>query len=468
MPRVVIEAPGKEKLFLGWCAPGAGGGLPAYPAEVSRNNAGVLHAIGADGAQRRGIPADVRPGLHWVVVRAGGGELRLRAIRDWVDFRTPIVAAVPRAPSNSEKKKTEVVELAPEEVRKKNADRWDRMLKNREDRRGGGPEPRPNAGKNRYEESERAADETGIKRQQKKRLKAMKREAGAIERREDDEVPDTANALLELKDEKGEGGWDNDNEELYSDDAEEKFVFDEIAEDDAGNVSVDEDDAPEGEHGGDLLSSFGRELQVLLDKGPDGANVGGSPAGGICKEDDAILQEAENEVAEEDSAEVRGRGRPRQRDSGSEIVAEGKAEGRGANGLMGEVGAPARKRRLVEKPPARGALGVPPVAPGAVAESHPVPPALQMPPSAPPLAATAPLPSESELTQRLVQRLQEGQGQCTLSEATQALGLKDRNSPLYKKALGVIKVVARTVKEAGQQRPMLVLRPEYGGPRAPD
>merc|ERR1719316_1742197 len=57
-------------------------------------------------------------------------------------------------------------------------------------------------------DDERIKDETGHQKQQKKRAKALQKEAGAVDNVEDnDEVPETANALLSLKRDRGEAGW---------------------------------------------------------------------------------------------------------------------------------------------------------------------------------------------------------------------------------------------------------------------
>ncbi|CAE7566192.1 COL6A6 [Symbiodinium natans] len=142
-------------------------------------------------------------------------------------------------------------------------------------------------------------DETGIKKQEEKRRKVLKKQEMAVrEGAEEEAVPDVASSLHELKRQKGgEAGWDFSDEEQFSDDQEERFDFDDQLENTAaqaedqgmpvGEEVAEADDEDQDVH----LSSFGEEVEVLL-KGGDPQEAHDSPALAETEDIEALGSEA--------------------------------------------------------------------------------------------------------------------------------------------------------------------------------
>eukprot|EP00929_Paragymnodinium_shiwhaense_P106973 TRINITY_DN728_c0_g1_i4.p1 TRINITY_DN728_c0_g1~~TRINITY_DN728_c0_g1_i4.p1 ORF type:complete len:632 (-),score=134.28 TRINITY_DN728_c0_g1_i4:210-2105(-) len=145
--------------------------------------------------------------------------------------------------------------------------------------------------KQAFSDSAWLKDDTGIDRQRRKLLKALKRKADAIARAEDEEVPHTANALLMLKSERGEGLWDFAADEEFSDDEVEENLLPEAKEKegtfgeerrkgmdeaqkdldyDAGCAPLPANDEGEEVEEGDQLTGYGQEIEALLQR-MDGA-----------------------------------------------------------------------------------------------------------------------------------------------------------------------------------------------------
>merc|ERR1719210_337604 len=73
-----------------------------------------------------------------------------------------------------------------------------------------------------YPDKEYVEDQTGLKKQAKKRRKLHKQ---AQQHAEDEDAPETANSMLELKATRGEDGWDFSDGEQFSDDEQDNFEF---------------------------------------------------------------------------------------------------------------------------------------------------------------------------------------------------------------------------------------------------
>merc|ERR1719291_723521 len=106
-----------------------------------------------------------------------------------------------------------------------------------------GTNDKPPAKEVAYPDQEHLKDESGLKRQAKKRKKLHQ---AAGRNAEDEDAPETANSMLELKASRGEDGWDFDQGEQFSDDEQDNFEFDDqldtVKEED-GAVSADEEAA---------------------------------------------------------------------------------------------------------------------------------------------------------------------------------------------------------------------------------
>jgi len=317
-------------------------------------------------------------------------------------------------------------------VRKEQAERWEKMLERRSSRAGtrekllrGDILTAVALPKVAYPEDDRLKDETGLNKQKNKKKKQLKKEQGAVENAEDDDVVTSANALHSLKNQRGEGGWDFEDGEAYSDDEAEEIGFDDQLQqpEEAEPVPSADEDEPEGEKG-DLLSGHGQELEVLLEQygeegaGPDGKTLNDADAGG------------------EDGEESEGeRCAKRQR-----IAADDDDE------------------PDVNNAAASGPAGAATAAPGARGPPQAVPPAPAKPAPKPFNLETA---TDDDLRSKVISSIKAAGGHCTLLGVAKALGLTNKGSPIYQRAVNVIKEVAVKKEIPGEGRPVLVLKPEF-------
>jgi len=285
MPQVRRAPARKEEIYVARAVPSA---LPEQKSDRL-----VLHKVlcsdgtctawGAHGISRSGRQMDVKTDLHWVMEPVPGG-MEIRPVKGWYDLvqtnsagagKQLVPAKRPPEAANVEIQK-QVCE------RKEIADRWDKMRKRgKEEEPRAGPsltrKPKVSTNAVAYPDKQQS-DETGIKKQEEKRRKVLrKQEMAHREGAEEEAVPDVASSLHELKRQKGgEAGWDFSDEEQFSDDQEERFDFDDQLEGTAaqtedqgmpaGEEVAAEDD---GENQDVQLSTFGEEVEVLL-KGPGG------------------------------------------------------------------------------------------------------------------------------------------------------------------------------------------------------
>lgn len=458
---------------------GASYGPDAFqiPATVDRKADGSATAktTASIGQVRVGRHTLVKPGLHWALVRNADGDYELQSVQGWLEFgppqkvqttpaTTPAPTPVPApasgsapAPKAQAKAKAgdkrnasalaklalkpdgdvgggEAELLANAGERKQFSERWE-SIKNRRDLREGQAEPgesEPSNSKSKREEypdEVRLNDETGARHQKKKAAKMYKKQAAALDDLEDmEDVPDTANALLDLKNQKGEGCWDFSDDELYSDDELDKFDWDadeglkKPEEEEEAAPSADEDEG-EDEEKGKELTTHGKELQVLIENYGEGEEPPASADGGDAVDggDVALLQAADAEAALPAASESDGE------------ASEGEGD--------------AKRRRKNETDGTKAAVSAP-AASLAVADTS---------------AAAVPEPTDTQLRTQAIACLRQKGGQCTLADAAAALGLRDRHSKLYQRVVAVLKQVASVERLAGQARPVLVLKKEHQG-----
>eukprot|EP00444_Apocalathium_aciculiferum_P012012 CAMPEP_0183455696 /NCGR_PEP_ID=MMETSP0370-20130417/127232_1 /TAXON_ID=268820 /ORGANISM="Peridinium aciculiferum, Strain PAER-2" /LENGTH=251 /DNA_ID=CAMNT_0025647295 /DNA_START=9 /DNA_END=761 /DNA_ORIENTATION=+ len=118
-----------------------------------------------------------------------------------------------------------------------------------------------------YLEEGRLKDATGIARQRKKVRKALKRQAWAQDNAEEADVPDTANALFQLKSQRGEGFWDFSDAEVHSDDEEEENFESHLAgpgHDNEEAVMAEDEEHADAQKQSGVMSSHGEEIERLL------------------------------------------------------------------------------------------------------------------------------------------------------------------------------------------------------------
>jgi len=422
MPRLTI-APRESKICVGRLDPaGSPGNHSAFErqASVRRSDSDVI-CIGVEGSIRSGKALDVKQDVHWVLQPTSGG-FQLSPVSGWYQFGTPALstkptkaavrpaaaaaaaaaasAAAPIAAGSSQS-----LELAAAEaelrrdagLRMQHADRWETML---EKRSGGiasvkmvrGQIPveaaKAETKKAAYPVEERLNDDSGIKRHKQKMQKALKRKADAMA--DNNEVPETANSLHNLKSENAEVMWDFEDGEKFSDDEQELVDFDE----DLQNEDAKEEAAPAPEAGdeaseaednedGDPLSTHGKELEVLLERH---TGVADAAEAGDVAENCAASSDSEAST-DEDANAAKPRSKPGDRDhlNGRVLVATPRS-----------VQAEADDSEL----------------------------------------------TDVELRRRTIACLRSRGGGCQLSEWVVAMGLRKPGSTLYKRAVAALKEVA--------------------------
>eukprot|EP00927_Polykrikos_kofoidii_P061033 TRINITY_DN55924_c0_g1_i1.p1 TRINITY_DN55924_c0_g1~~TRINITY_DN55924_c0_g1_i1.p1 ORF type:complete len:522 (-),score=120.96 TRINITY_DN55924_c0_g1_i1:180-1745(-) len=496
LPAESIEGPGQYEFpeSLRWKKQTAPAVVPVGSEGASSNGGGfgagssetplpVAVATHPNGYTRSGVPTDVKTKLHWVLEPTEGGGYVLRPLAAWYEFSKPSqsvcsTAAGAQAPVSGARKRKAAEDTAEMELRleaanrKQIADRWDDMTKRRSSRRpelhmkakrvgpavfpvapgedlSGDGVTRKSTDKTAYPEAERLNDDTGLKQQTQKRAKKIKKEANKIGGAEDEDAPTSANSLHELKRQKGEGGWDFSDEELHSDDEQDRWDFNDQLkhnEEEEKNASADEEIGEEGEKG-DLLTSHGKQIELLLQNNEEGGgdkdfNRGGADDGGSSASEEpsrkgaAPVKESSAAIAgsaslptsgAQQKSKVSARAAKAAASRGDTLVAPAKA-----------VSVPVTSRKRATPTPA----------------NHGVAP--------PPQQETAGQSDETmAIRQRVVQCLQKQGGRCTLKAAAEAVGLKDSKSKLYEAFVAVAKEVAKIEKIPGERRPLLVLKPEY-------
>lgn len=466
-----------------------GGGAYEIPAKATCVNDRKYVSEAPSGQIRDGLTTDVKPGFHWLLKKRPDGALELVEVKAWVEFATPRGPHVTRVQRNGDEEFKKAAT-----VRKEETERWDAMVARRNGRQPArvtrgqlqaeivrprvpkGDEPDATASsKVRYPEEERINDETGVKKYTAKIKKAQRKEAKALTQAEDEAVPDTADQLLALKTERGEDGWDFEDDERYSDDEQEKFDFDDQIKPTGANEedapSADEEEGEEGEKP-DMLTTHGKQIEILLnqfEEGPTLMEVDGA------ENEDGGDEPAEVESPDRGTADAERPVLARVPSSDSDSMAK-----RAPRGELAQPPAPKRRRKhelataAPTKPTAAAAQNgtTARVLGGAEAKkTSPVPIVVDVDEAAAPhptARATSkdklPTPRvKASLRDQLVQCLRDRGGRCGLSQAVGALGLRmgDQQSPMWQEAVTAIKEVATTQRVPGESRPVLVLLPAF-------
>lgn len=506
-----------------------GGGLD-HPVQMRQD--GQEHAIAVDarGLSRRGQPADVKIGVHWMLIRTPDGGFKLRRVTGWFEFGKPSAPlSMNRPPPSGD------AELKVEaNKRREEADRLEKMLERRDNRLG----VRVRFGdiikektliedtkrKIEHPEDERVNDEFGVSKQKKKMAKQLRKEANAVDQAEEDEVPETANALLKLKHERGEAGWDFSDEEAFSDDEQEKNDFEGGAIASAEQVdeaipSGDEDEGEDAEKR-DLLSAHGKQLEVILQNFEDNEQAQGADelSGDEDAPDDAKVPDdatassplisqtsASGDASEKVAVEAVGSKRRRlvqdaltsasaevpfdapvlaSVERGSEkavpqvsaepTAALSHALSRGPMAGIGGASSSTGASSIAVKPAAAVVAASEEVAtstssgvmPGTVAMSSTTGPSAAAPAATseratPMPATTAPDIEYTKLRQETIQCLRQQGGGCTLKQLTVAMNLKNTKSERYKNVTLILREVATLKMDPSIKKPVLKLLPEH-------
>mmetsp|Transcript_148082 Transcript_148082/g.261092 ORF Transcript_148082/g.261092 Transcript_148082/m.261092 type:complete len:518 (+) Transcript_148082:70-1623(+) len=515
MAPIGLAAAGPEAIVgrLAAGSPDAGSALVLdRPVQMKKDGQDFAIAVDAKGVSRRGRPADVK-GVHWIMTKAPQGGFVLRRVGGWYEFEKPSAApttllvgrpqakevetaghsAVKKLPQSTPLPSAEAELKIEANKRKEWADRWEKMQGRREGRLGvrvkfgdiikTKTDVKPEGPKRKVEhpEEERVNDETGISKQKKKKAKQLRKEANAVDQAEEDDVPETANALLKLKHERGEAGWDFSDEEAFSDDEQEKEQFEGGAiagteEVDEAAPSGDEDEGEDAEQG-DLLTSHGKQLEVLIQNFNEEEDDKGEGAGDLSGEEDAPEDEEapDNEVTAK--AEVveskRRRVTQEQQEASSPPAtslevssASATPASRAPAASLAPTAAAAPKASA--QPHASAASAAPPaMAAGQNASSTP---ALAPSASASVSSSAAPATSQAtvgpdsayaKLRQETIQCLRQQGGSCTLKQLTAVMNLKNTKSERYKNVTVILKEVAALKMDPSTKKAVLKLLPEH-------
>eukprot|EP00930_Biecheleria_cincta_P096375 TRINITY_DN88233_c0_g1_i1.p1 TRINITY_DN88233_c0_g1~~TRINITY_DN88233_c0_g1_i1.p1 ORF type:complete len:811 (+),score=217.75 TRINITY_DN88233_c0_g1_i1:33-2465(+) len=314
-----------------------GGYQEQQPQRVLGDSEGGASFLSRAGSQA-GRPADIKTSLHWLLVpEPHGNGFQLRPVVGWYNFDRPAVATLrTKSPGLAEDDdRAEAGMKAHAAVRHRLADRWKDMLSRAvlrvpghyakvttrsqllQESKSLDEDPaldeevmkilqpldtleklqqlqdlevdkrRPQLslpplgqpllrrrGRGSVEYPEEEEDATGLKTQHRRRRRARQRQE---EGEDADAVPDTANRLLQLKSERGEGLWDFEDAERFDDDEQDQEDFaaderDEFAKDDEVPVLApvegeDEDLQSDSDvEAGCLQTSHGQELETLLER----------------------------------------------------------------------------------------------------------------------------------------------------------------------------------------------------------
>eukprot|EP00933_Yihiella_yeosuensis_P060169 TRINITY_DN6229_c0_g1_i1.p1 TRINITY_DN6229_c0_g1~~TRINITY_DN6229_c0_g1_i1.p1 ORF type:complete len:464 (+),score=130.47 TRINITY_DN6229_c0_g1_i1:80-1471(+) len=410
--------------------------------------------VGSDGTTRSGRPTDVKADLHWVLERLPNGDVELRPVSCWYEFGKPAASSVvdglaratgqqrsKRPAPNDDAGANELERQA--HLRKEMSKRWDSMLERRQTRVDGESvsiqkeeilEPKKKAPKVAYPEEETLKDETGLRKQAKKKFKARRKLAKGAEQ---EDAPETANSLQELKAQRGEDGWDFSDGEQFSDDEQDRWDFDDQIQETAAQreeeqPSADEDEAEEAESAA-LETNHGKEIQVLLRQceetaapdSPDddqdddddvGSGVGsavssgvGSGTGGVGRPTPASLAASlgGNQASSIDKPAVDSSAQQRRRES---------------------------KRTEKPKTPKTSLV------------------------DANWLSAASP----DELRKKIVECLRRQGSSCTPAKVLDLLGIRNSTgTPLFKKVAAALREVTSVEKRDGSSEKVVVLKPQY-------
>mmetsp|Transcript_78292 Transcript_78292/g.162634 ORF Transcript_78292/g.162634 Transcript_78292/m.162634 type:complete len:371 (+) Transcript_78292:101-1213(+) len=300
---------------------------------------------------RPGKLLDVKPGLHWILVPVEGGY-KLRRAHGWYEFkRTPVVGrqragarATPAAKAavagGHLKADSERAQREAEMRRREAAARYE-ALRNRssaDDEEGKVELP--------VKDDDLDLDETGEKKQRRKRRKIMRKAGQAAE---EFDVVGTANEMKELKRAEGEDGWENEDEEQFSDDEEDNFESfvgmerdENVQEEAPALVEVTGEEAEgiiEDAEPVDEMNEHGQALQALLEGDPDT----------LWEQGDQQVVKAEEGVDEMDEYVDGDAGAEEKEEEEQQQEKEAKLEAKVEVGLLTKRRAPAKAGMLPRK-----------------------------------------------------------------------------------------------------------------------
>lgn len=561
--------------------------LYSCPAHVRHADTGSASGIHEDGTVRAGRQTNVPSDIHWVLEPLEGGTFQIRPVFSWYEFGQPMKRDEQTTNGLELDESCELItkDLDAAEAEIKHAsrlrnefeDKWQTMrskhglrcslratraqitrrrqeiivsettadligsldllskspleaVKTLQELEATPRMRRGNRASNRrakiaHPEEDRLNDNTGMERHKQKARKALKRKAGAVEEAEEAEVPDTANALHQLKPERGEATWDFEDGEEFSDDEQEQVDVQEQLQDDHEHVADVEgpeidvgeglSDAEDGEEV-DTLTVYGRELEQILEKqAQNSEEVAGAGSGQDEKRRDQAkraqepcrpVHERKREAAAPPRpAPKRSQSRPaaRERKRGPKAkavvvaAATGPAETTIAKAGLNQV--PTATRAMVSSAPPFAVAAVPVPASAAItvatAESAPTATtetiattainatsaatvatvgtfqteianlgsvAHSAASSSAPVDVSGDL-SDDDIRNKAIECLRKKGGTCKLSNIAAALGLRSPQSPLYKRVVAVLKEVADMERAPDEERPVLMLKLEFWG-----
>mmetsp|Transcript_75518 Transcript_75518/g.179384 ORF Transcript_75518/g.179384 Transcript_75518/m.179384 type:complete len:489 (-) Transcript_75518:154-1620(-) len=473
-----------SEVFLGR-APSATKSQPLEcPSSVSCDGY-TARATGKSGKYRNGKLTDVKPDMHWLLEPTAKGYV-LRPVVGWYEF------GIEEAASSSSASRKRPLPDGEGELkkgaaqRKADEERWSTMLERRPQQpktvrqqmyTGAQGDDKMDS----YDEEDRLNDDLGLKREKKKQLKALKKGAG--DQVDEEDVPDSANALLNLKSEKAEGVWDFEEKDEFSDDDLEQDDFnDELQgqDQDEQAPSADEDDAdaPDAEEG--LLTQHGKELEVLMSQYGEGDGEDAAEAAEGSEEEQEEDGQAEGLPEEHrqpppPEASVSSAASARSNASGGKGAASGlsappsaASASSGPSRLAGKLSVPktapppAAKAAAAKGVPAAKKEAVRTTAAGKPAQSKPAAAQAAGAQSSSAPASEAAAPSSTDLRSKVVKCLLDRGGSCKLADVVAALGLKDKKSALYANAVAILKEVASVEQVPGEKKTAILrLRPEY-------
>jgi len=303
------------------------------------------------------------------------------------------------------------------------------------------------------------------RRAEARKRKARQKKAKAQKQPEDvEDVPETANALKQLKSAQGEGLWDFEDAEEFSDDEQEEEDQDNQLEADwqvpqkvLAPEKIWESDSEEE---GDILSKQGQEMEALLKR--------------YKNPDDGDESEAEEEPVPEPAPKTKAKAKAKAKAKGNE-----KANSQKVNGTSMELES-TRQQETVSMNLSQATQRVEepskPSKPSKLKEkvSEPEPERKDVQstqstqPSSPSRRKAGNDHNQEEVTEndlklKAITLLQKRGGSSYLSVMSSALGLKSLNSSFGQKVLAVLREVAEYDTMPGEARVAVLLKVEYWG-----
>eukprot|EP00746_Dinoflagellata_sp_MGD_P007766 gnl/MRDRNA2_/MRDRNA2_115441_c0_seq1.p1 gnl/MRDRNA2_/MRDRNA2_115441_c0~~gnl/MRDRNA2_/MRDRNA2_115441_c0_seq1.p1 ORF type:complete len:452 (+),score=139.38 gnl/MRDRNA2_/MRDRNA2_115441_c0_seq1:185-1357(+) len=260
----------------------------------------ILKTTDVEGRQRTGRFSDVSTVHHWVLVPCKEGYWEMCPVASWFSFGPPEVEVTGQKDPDKQMKLAELELKLRSKERHANEDRWDRMAQRMRGVVHGADEEigAEDAGANSSgipQNADRSIqtrpdgrigrigdtgistaeveeeDEVGAASEVHRKMRQLQRERDESENLEDKETPDAAGAILGLKNQEGEWGWDYEDDEQHSDDEERHDVdlpvpmtqdVDALADESDVAPSADSEDDADGDD--DALMEHGQRIKHLL------------------------------------------------------------------------------------------------------------------------------------------------------------------------------------------------------------